>query len=272
MADPRLELMRVGNGLMAGLGVVVAAGIASGGVPPVYSTFLAFLATFFILSGGNVVNDFFDVKVDKKNKPHRPLPSGRITEKRAVKLAYACFAAGLAASALLNIYCFVLAFTNTVLLVFYNKIKNLSFYGNFVVAFLVGSIFMFGGLAVQALNPSIYILSVLAALATLGREITKDIEDVDGDLDIKTTLSTIYGTDIAGKIGGVILLLVVLLSYWPSYYLGENYLFAVFFADAIFAYCAARLIFNAEKYAADVQRLQKGGMLLVLFAFIAGMI
>lgn len=31
------------------------------------------------MSAGNVINDYFDYKIDLINKPQRPIPSGRIS-------------------------------------------------------------------------------------------------------------------------------------------------------------------------------------------------
>ena len=39
---------------------------------------LAMLAVFFAMSAGNVINDYFDYKIDLINKPQRPIPSGRM--------------------------------------------------------------------------------------------------------------------------------------------------------------------------------------------------
>lgn len=35
------------------------------------------------MSGGNVINDYFDYKIDLINKPQRPIPSGRISLNNA---------------------------------------------------------------------------------------------------------------------------------------------------------------------------------------------
>jgi geranylgeranylglycerol-phosphate geranylgeranyltransferase len=37
-------------------------------------------------AGGNIINDFFDVEIDKINKPKRPIPSGLISRKLALYL------------------------------------------------------------------------------------------------------------------------------------------------------------------------------------------
>ncbi|MHA2072232.1 MAG: UbiA family prenyltransferase, partial [Candidatus Thorarchaeota archaeon] len=43
----------------------------------------AYITYFTIAAGSNVVNDIYDIEIDKINRPHRALPSGRITIKQA---------------------------------------------------------------------------------------------------------------------------------------------------------------------------------------------
>ncbi|MEM4582002.1 MAG: UbiA family prenyltransferase, partial [Candidatus Korarchaeum sp.] len=37
-----------------------------------------------ILMAGNAINDYFDAPVDAINKPHRPIPSGKISRREAL--------------------------------------------------------------------------------------------------------------------------------------------------------------------------------------------
>src|SRR5918995_3576841 len=38
----------------------------------------------FLYIGGMVLNDYFDIKIDKKERPWRPLPSNKISKKNAL--------------------------------------------------------------------------------------------------------------------------------------------------------------------------------------------
>jgi 4-hydroxybenzoate polyprenyltransferase len=53
---------------------------------------------------GMVWNDFFDVEQDRRERPFRPLPSGRISRRRAGLLATALLSAGLGLSALAGLF------------------------------------------------------------------------------------------------------------------------------------------------------------------------
>jgi len=58
---------------------VYAGGIIAGAVYHDKRLLLACIAAGLIAAFGNIVNDIFDCETDKKAKPFRPLPSGRLT-------------------------------------------------------------------------------------------------------------------------------------------------------------------------------------------------
>ncbi len=58
------------------------------------------LASACLYSAGMVWNDYFDIEQDRKERPFRPLPSGRVTPRLAVQIGGGLLAAGLALAAL----------------------------------------------------------------------------------------------------------------------------------------------------------------------------
>ena len=83
-----IEIIRPGNVVMAVIAVVLVAIVADSYTIPVL---LGMLSVFFAISGGNVINDVFDYKIDSINRPDRPIPSGRISLENARKYAYLLF-------------------------------------------------------------------------------------------------------------------------------------------------------------------------------------
>lgn len=264
-----LKLIRPVNCLIAGIAVIISILIASGNLfvnAPLI--LLAFAVVFLITAAGNSINDYFDFEVDKINKPNKLIPSGEISRNRVLYFSILLFLAGITISYyFINLYAFLLVIFNVFVLSIYSKIKESTPFGSLIIAYLVGSIFLFGGLVANSFEV-VFILSGLAALTTIAREITKDIEDIKGDKYKKTTLVTYYGDRKAGIIAAFVLLIAIFLSPLPYITLGQNYLYVVFVADVIFAYCGFRLIYNPEKYAGDVQRLEKLGMFVALIAFL----
>jgi len=53
------------------------------------------LASACLYSAGMVWNDYFDREQDRRERPHRPLPSGRVTPRQAVQLGVGLLAAGI---------------------------------------------------------------------------------------------------------------------------------------------------------------------------------
>ena len=104
---------------------------------------------------------------------------------------------------------------NSLALFYYAKSFKLSFLtGNLLVAYASASTFVFGGIVTDNIDNSI-VVAIFAFLFTLIREITKDIEDIQGDkeLDAKT-LPIIKGIKPAAKITFIIALLMLVFAFY----------------------------------------------------------
>ncbi|WP_234426937.1 SCO3242 family prenyltransferase [Streptomyces niger] len=75
------------------------AGAAAAGLRPNTRTALATLSSLFLYEAGMALNDWADRDIDALERPHRPLPSGRITPTAALAAAGGLTAAGLAFAA-----------------------------------------------------------------------------------------------------------------------------------------------------------------------------
>jgi 4-hydroxybenzoate polyprenyltransferase len=75
------------------------AGTAATGAPPTSRTLLAIASSFCLYEAGMALNDWADRDIDAVERPHRPLPSGRIRPAAALTAAGALTGAGLALAA-----------------------------------------------------------------------------------------------------------------------------------------------------------------------------
>ncbi|MGW0546131.1 SCO3242 family prenyltransferase [Streptomyces altiplanensis] len=91
------ELLRV-SALFTVVGDAVA-GAASAGVRPNRGTALAVGASVCLYEAGMALNDWADRAEDAVDRPHRPIPSGRVTPRAALAASCALTAAGLALAA-----------------------------------------------------------------------------------------------------------------------------------------------------------------------------
>lgn len=266
-----LGLFRLGNCVMAALGALLAAVICAGldGVQDyALEVLMSMLVVFFFIAAGNSLNDYYDRDTDKVAHPERPIPSGLVAPRTALVVSWALFAAAVAASLPINTWSLTIVVTAIVVMVGYERyLKAEGLVGNLAISWLTGALFLFGGAAVERLDLA-WILAALAFLATLGREIVKDIQDIEGDKGSRRTLPMRMGVKNAGIAGSVAFLAAVALS--PAPYLLDLlsfwYLPAVLVADAIFIYCALIHFRNPEKG----QQVAKLAMLVALVAFLLG--
>jgi geranylgeranylglycerol-phosphate geranylgeranyltransferase len=251
------------------LGSYVAFGMTAD-FPAITALQAAAIALLFT-AAGNSLNDYYDRDVDRVNHPERPIPSGRVSPRGALMTAILLFTPTIPWSLLLRWELLLIVLVNLALMSSYEIVfKRSGFRGNLLISWLVASLFVFGGLAVydstEALQRTL-ILALLAFLATLGREVMKDIEDMAGDVD-RRTLPMTLGREVAAIVASACLLLAVGLSALPAFLgvLGPYYLYAVVLADAMFIYAA---LLSARRPATS-QRTAKYAMVVALVAFLIG--
>ncbi len=270
------NLLRIRNCLMALFGVLMGAALTYSGaaIIPSLKVMAAGIAAFLITGAGNAMNDFFDVEIDKINKPHRPIPSGRISKSDAMMLSLSLFMISIAIAKYINFYAMLIALANSVILVVYAKYsKRLLLISNIGVSYLVASIFIFGVVSTDTFYLGeikiVPVITACAFLMTLSREIVKDIEDMEGDKrKYSVTLPIRIGVEKSGKIAWIFAMSAVLFSAIPFFINPASfnlytYGVSISMADAIF-------ILALTKNPAMGQKMMIFGMALALFAFLLG--
>ncbi len=171
---------------------------------------LASLAAGLIGGGGMVVNDIFDMEIDRINKPARPLPSGAVSPRSAATFYVLLTAAGLFLNLFLPSSAQAIAGGAAVLIFFYSyRLKSTPLFGNVTVGLLTGLAFIYGGAAVGNIERAI-VPALFAFLINVGRELIKDMEDVEGDaLHHAETFPVKYGMN-AALIAATLFLLAVI--------------------------------------------------------------
>lgn len=277
--NPYIEILRPGNAVMGAIAIILIAIIDKTISIPII---LAMLAVFFETAAGNVINDYFDYKIDLINKPERPLPSGRISLKAGRNYGYLQFLLGTVCGFLIsyltsNWIPFVIVLISDVILYLYAyKLKSTPLIGNLAVGFMTGFGFVFGGYTIN--TPEIISISLFlgffAFVMTTAREIIKDIEDVEGDeAEGAKTLPILIGTKTPAILA--ICLIVIDSALCPILYFynifGIYYLAVIAIAVILFLYSAI-LIFKSQdrETAHKASKYLKIGMLIAFVAFIFG--
>ena len=175
-----LRLTRPLNVLITGLSILVAA-LISGPILSFETVILACISASCIMAAGNTINDYYDIEIDRINKPERPLPSGAVSLQTAWRAAIVEFLIGIAISAFLSPKMLGIASIFSVLIYLYAvRLKRTVLWGNITVSIATAAAFIYGGLAVQKAEAAV-IPAIFAFLFHCGREIIKDMEDVEGD-------------------------------------------------------------------------------------------
>ncbi len=264
-----IELMRPGNAIAAGALTFIGAFVAGGLDEPMFAGF-AVLATVLATGGGNAINDYFDRDIDAINQPDRPIPRGAIAPNVALGFSIVLFAVAVGLTLLLPLLAIAIAVINLLALVAYTELfKGLPGIGNALVAYLTGSTFLYGGAAVGGDLRPVLILFVLAASATMAREIIKDIEDIEGDRkEGLNTLPIAIGTRSALAVAVVFVAFAIVVSPVP-YLLGTFGLaYLVGLVPAILGLAVG--MYRSLEDPTTGQQWLKGSMFLAATAFIVG--
>lgn len=239
---PYLQLLRVGNlTFVAILLYVMEKWVATpllqleqfGELMPWWVLTLLIVSVVGIAAGGYVINDYFDVKIDRINRPDNLVVTRIISRDTAMNLFYGLTAVGVIAGTVVAwwAHSWTLLFTYVVipgLLWFYSaSYKRMFLIGNLVVAFASAIVPLLvaianadylhhlyqNALAYSPIVGELYVwtggFAAFAFLLTWVREIVKDIEDIEGDREMECrTLPIVWGNKVA-KIIATILLVVI---------------------------------------------------------------
>ena len=267
-----LTILRPVNALAAGLASLVGYVIATGTL--ISGSFFLFLVVFLITGAGYVINDYFDREIDKINRPLRPIPQGKISDKGALIYSVILFIAGISISLTLGTFCAVIALFNSVLLIIYSLyLKRTAFIGNVAVAYLSASMFLFGG-AYFGINGIILNIPIagITFCAMISREILKDAEDIKGDM--ASGALTLPGRIGIGKsllIALFFTISAVIISFVPFSRWGLLYCSGIIPVDLIVLYGAIKPL-NCKSPECvkntSASHFQKYGMFLSLIVFL----
>ena len=200
-SSPYFKLMRVRNGSIAFLAVLVGYWASSGGInlalPGLFAASIAGLSAFLVLSGGNAINDYYDREADKAAGKDRPISKGEVDAERAAGFALMLFLLGILLAGAVSLVAVVLALIASLLLLVYSAyLKQFKYVGNVVVSVLSGLTLVFGAAVTGSFMVPL-LLSFAPFFATMAREVTKDLEDVLSDVGSKQSLPFLVGEEKA---------------------------------------------------------------------------
>ena len=271
-----IDLIRPELPFAAGICVIIGEMIAFGGFPSFQNLFLGFMWGFFLSSPAMILNDYFDIEVDKVNSPNRPLPSGLIQPASAIALAAITTLIGMTVSGFIGKTAILLYIIFWLVGFLYNwKLKEMGLFGNLLVSSSVAITFILGGIVVgEPWNKTVWILSLMVFLFDLGEEIAADAMDIEGDKkrNIKS-IAILIGKKNALRISVILFGLVIIVSFLPVLWnlLGISYFIIISITDILIVFFAIKLL---KSQTVEVGRSSIRGMylsgLLGMLAIIIG--
>jgi len=227
-----VELMRPSKPLAAAMCVLLGAYLAA---PPGHlssgPTLVAATVVLLVTAFGLVINDCCDVAVDTIGKPHRPIPSGRVSRRLAATFAWVLAAAALALSTTLGLSFAVFALAAVGLSWVYSyHLKGTLLLGNAAVALLVAAALIYGALAAGPVSAAAWMAAVIAFPYVLAQEALFSLEDEQQDrvAGLQTTATRLGAERAAGLVRAILVaFIVVALAPWVLGLASARYLAAV---------------------------------------------
>ncbi len=273
------DLFRLEHGLMYGLGVVVGIYVSDPYFGDVFKILFGYLTAVFLQASAFALNDYSDYEVDvANNRLDRPLVRGELSVKTALWAGILMMPAGFVSAAVISPAAFAFAVAITVLGYIYNlKLKEFGLAGNIYIAFTMSAPFLFGSIVARnTITTTAVLLSAMAFLSGLGREIMKGIEDVEGDAirDVKS-VARVKGVRFAAILSALLYLFAVLISPLPPLlvqgFMDWKYILPVAVTDVILIYVAVSVVRRHGKETIDrYRKYTLIGMALGLIGFLGG--
>ena len=181
-----VEMMRPYTVIWCGLVSLAGACLTFGDIPSLRVSLLTFFIPIFGWIAGLYLSDYLDRALDAIQKPHRPIPSGRISPNEALVVGALFASSGFALSFLLTVNNILLVFVVAALVFFYAKLsKSRGLLGNLNRGIVAVISYLFGIFAVDkpfaAIPLSIWFLSLLFLIHDTNSNLVGAIRDMEGD-------------------------------------------------------------------------------------------
>ncbi len=187
-----IEILRPINDIMGSLTVIIGILNTKMGIDPIIlimNIILGVITYFFIAGSGMVINDYYDIEIDKINRPERPIPRGSISLKQAKILWIVVALIGIII-AILHSILFNIGYLNVILAIFFAFMgwlyaawgKKSGFIGNIIVSISFSIGLVYGAVLNNSNVPLyIYFFFFTSFFLLLSREVIKGCEDIEGD-------------------------------------------------------------------------------------------
>ena len=270
-----VKISRPVNFLITFFSVIVAGFISAANGFVSFNIFFAGISAAFAASAGNIINDYYDIEIDKVNRPDRILPSKKLKPESALAIYFIFNLIAALFAALINSAILLILFCSIAVIFFYSKsLKKIPLAGNITVALLTGLAFIYGAVAVNNWMAGI-IPALFAFFANLIREVVKDMEDVAGDKSQNlVTFPQKFGFESSKKLITALTAMLIILTAVPflfHFYKIEYFIIVMTIVNPVYVYILKRLFSNhSGKSLRRISGLLKMNMVFGLIAIFLG--
>ncbi|MBT8304766.1 MAG: geranylgeranylglycerol-phosphate geranylgeranyltransferase [Bacteroidia bacterium] len=209
------------------------------------------LASAAVIASGYIINNFYDSEKDQINRPEKSKLDELVSQNTKLSIYFILnFAAVVMASYVsfravlfFSVYIFGIWFYS-------HKLKKLPFIGNLTSAVLTVLPFFAILMYYKNFGSEIFVHASFLFLIISMRELSKDLENIKGDLVIGyQTIPVVYGE----RISKVLLTILVLLTLIPTYLLLQYYeighMYLYFYASTLLLFVFLFLLWRSSKKA-----------------------
>jgi len=220
------SLIRFKNLIISNLAIIVTFYLCNQELDLFY--ILCSLIVMSCMASGYIINDILDTKTDIINIKNNYIATGSISKEQAYILIvfftfiYILCSFQINLKAQLILYIFVLP-----TMYMYNFfLKKYALIGNFCVALMLGSVFIFSECVIMGTAQNMYIIGFFAFAINFIREIIKDVCDFQGDkLSSMYTLPVLLGHSLSILIIKIFIFIFGLIFAVHAYYNSVQYYF-----------------------------------------------
>ncbi|MDR2684996.1 MAG: geranylgeranylglycerol-phosphate geranylgeranyltransferase [Prevotellaceae bacterium] len=207
---------------------------------PNFHFWLLVFAAVLIAAGGYVINDYFDLKIDRINRPEKMIVGEQISKKTTMSLYIGLTFIGVMLGVIVAILLknstlgFIFVITAGMLWFYSASYKRQFLIGNLLVALMAALLLIIVLIAESSMQIAFYSGNLLrqtpvlqelyhwvcgfamfAFIFTLIREIIKDMEDINGDREMECrTLPIVWGETNAKIIVTILLSITLIVLYF----------------------------------------------------------
>ena len=179
---PYITILRPVNLIFSALCVIITAFLTNS----LFHTTKIFYAIIVVVSfagGANILNDILDINIDNKNRPQRPIPSGKISTWSAIVYMLILYIIGIYIAFYLPWIARLIAviIVLPILILYTSLFKSIPLFGNMVIALALGMVFLFSEAVFTQEIRIMWTPAWLAFGLSFIRELIKDIADLEGD-------------------------------------------------------------------------------------------